>query len=604
MAQLPRHRTTHLIPALACVLWLAIASPAVAVDLIGTWHVLVHYRDANAPNKELERWGDKVWVFEPSGSRIRWTEYPIVVFADETGRFENLGGSGAARVLHFWEPSPAQLADIMDGLEYITRGSKTKTLRGSDAKGWKSRGGSTAMSASVITYSELWSIEGMPDRPVFSRSDIMGSARSETLEGGTLYEASEVSADGNVIRGRYDRDGTRTGTFRMLRAGALAKVAGRSREELDKTVVATIAGVGPVGADVAHDDDVRYQFPFDAGTPHRLVHGARSGRHKGAQKWGFDFELARREDVLAARDGRVQLVIEDFTEPGSDRPTTALVVQHDDGTGALYGNLLPQVSVRQGQKVRTGDRLGLSAGPAVHFSVSRLPEDFSSESVEIRFEDGSAEGLLPVKGASYGEQGALAVDSERVEGIEVAQQTRETEPVELALHDDDVRYAWPFDVANPRRLLAGPGGGVSMTALGAGGTGGHAGTQRWGFDFELPKGAEVRAARDGELMGEIRFTERDRSLGAARPTTAVQVRHDDGTWALYGHLLPELPVKVGQKVQTGDRLGFARGQHLHFSVHRTGEKGRVESLEIRFEDGSPEGVVPVTGASYGAKRTR
>jgi murein DD-endopeptidase MepM/ murein hydrolase activator NlpD len=431
MAQLPRHRTTHLIPALACVLLLSIASPAAAVDLIGTWHVLVHYRDANAANPDLDRWEDKIWVFEPSGSRIRWTEYPIVVFADETGRFERRDTGQYARVMHSWEPNAKQRAEIEAGLAYNSRGSKAKTLRGSNAKGWKSRGAMAAASASVITYSEEWSIEGMPARPVFLRTDILGSARAENVEGGTLYETSEVSADGNEIRGRYDRDGSRLGTFRMLRAGAVAKVKDRTQEERQK------------------------------------------------------------------------------------------------------------------------EALGIQA------------------------------------------QGAFGAGPETIEP---------TERAAPAVHDDDVRYVWPFDVSNPRRLLAGPGGGVSMTRLGAGSGGGHMGTQRWGFDFELPKGEEVLAARDGEVMGVAEnFTERERSLGAARPTTAVQVRHSDGTWALYGHLQPEVSVKVGQKIQTGDRLGLARGQHLHFSVHRTGETGRVESVEIRFDDGSSEGVVPVSGASYGGQ---
>ena len=52
------------------------------------------------------------------------------------------------------------------------RGMKSKSLRGSDAEGWASASRARAASASVITYTENWSIEGMPDRPVFrSRSD-------------------------------------------------------------------------------------------------------------------------------------------------------------------------------------------------------------------------------------------------------------------------------------------------------------------------------------------------------------------------------------------------------------------------------------------------
>ena len=61
------------------------------VDLIGTWHVLVHYTDANSNDPEQLRWDDRIWSFERTGSRLRWDEAPIVVFGDNSGRFEHLG---------------------------------------------------------------------------------------------------------------------------------------------------------------------------------------------------------------------------------------------------------------------------------------------------------------------------------------------------------------------------------------------------------------------------------------------------------------------------------------------------------------------------------
>ncbi|MEE8475339.1 MAG: hypothetical protein V3T01_08320 [Myxococcota bacterium] len=210
------------------------AAPAVAVeevDLIGTWHVLVHYRDDHAHNSEAMRWDDRLWVFKPSGSRIRWIEYPIVVFDDKSGRFEHLGTSGAARVVHGWEPNPGQLINIQKGLEFNTRGSKSKTLRGSDEKGWNSQRRSRAASASVITYSEAWSIEGMPDLPEFRRNDVMGSMRGENVEGATVYSTLEVESGGAVLRGRFERDGSRHGTFRMMRAGDIRVVAGSGKTQ-------------------------------------------------------------------------------------------------------------------------------------------------------------------------------------------------------------------------------------------------------------------------------------------------------------------------------------------------------------------------------------
>ena len=54
------------------------------VTFLGAWHVLVHYEDAASSGAERERWDDRAWVFEREGDRLRWTEYPVVVFDDET----------------------------------------------------------------------------------------------------------------------------------------------------------------------------------------------------------------------------------------------------------------------------------------------------------------------------------------------------------------------------------------------------------------------------------------------------------------------------------------------------------------------------------------
>jgi hypothetical protein len=204
----------------------AAARAVSADDLVGAWHVLVHYQDSQAGNPEAKRWEDRIWVFEKQGEQLRWTDYPIVVFADEEGRFERLGTNRQSRVLDYWEPNPAQLAQIEAGLAINSRGSRSKTLRGSDAKGWSSaaRGGGY-QSARIITYEETWTIDGLPDAPRFVRQDSMGSAGSEELEGRTLYETTGVEAGGKLLRGKFDRDGTRSGSFRLMRTGAVHSVS-------------------------------------------------------------------------------------------------------------------------------------------------------------------------------------------------------------------------------------------------------------------------------------------------------------------------------------------------------------------------------------------
>lgn len=193
------------------------------LDLVGTWHVLVHYTDSASANAEAMRWDDRLWVFERKGSRLSWTEYPIVVFNDRSGRFER-SQHGQSRVLHAWEPNAGQRAQIEGGLEFNTRGSKSKTLRRKHDGSWQSRGSAQIQSASMVGYTEIWTIEGLDGVPTFTRDDVLGSQRAESMSGRTQYRGLEVVGDGEQIRGEFARDESRRGTFRMLRGGDVQSV--------------------------------------------------------------------------------------------------------------------------------------------------------------------------------------------------------------------------------------------------------------------------------------------------------------------------------------------------------------------------------------------
>ena len=197
---------------------------------MGTWYVLVHYRDETTSNPDVDRWEDRIWVFGKKGSRLAWTEYPIVVFSDPTGRFERTLSGATSRVLAAWEPNEVQLAEIQGGVEANIRGSRTKTLKGSPSRGYQSAGSLRSQGVSVIGYHETWSIEGLPDRPTFRRDDVMGSGRTATMEGRTEYAGSDVSQDGSLVRGSYERDGTRHGVFRMMRAGKVVKAGSKKKK--------------------------------------------------------------------------------------------------------------------------------------------------------------------------------------------------------------------------------------------------------------------------------------------------------------------------------------------------------------------------------------
>lgn len=233
MANLSRRRAQHLAFAVALALAL-VAGPAraesEAVDLIGSWHVLIHFTDDHTHDPTQMRWDDRVWVFEKVGSRLRWSEYPIVVFSDKTGRFEARGAVRAARMLHAWEPNEAQRAEIARGIPVGKRGGKQKTLR-KRGDGWESTSRATAASASVVSYVENWSIGDPTGKPIFRREDVLGSEETENLEGVTQYRTTEVSDGGNELRGSFQRDESRRGTFRMVRSGAAKELTGRTNSE-------------------------------------------------------------------------------------------------------------------------------------------------------------------------------------------------------------------------------------------------------------------------------------------------------------------------------------------------------------------------------------
>ena len=203
------------------------------LELAGVWHVLVHYSDERARDAQQLSWEDRIWIFERRDGRLRWTEYPIVVFEDASGRFEHLGTHRARRVEGAWQPSPKQFAQIREGLEVNTRGRRTKLLDAVEGDGWRSGAHATPGSTSVVTYTENWSVERTTTLPVFRLQATLGSARTESLEGVTLYTSTAVDSSGDLVRGTFERDGTRHGSFRMLRAGPVAGVGNSGERRPD-----------------------------------------------------------------------------------------------------------------------------------------------------------------------------------------------------------------------------------------------------------------------------------------------------------------------------------------------------------------------------------
>lgn len=161
-----------------------------------------------------------------------------------------------------------------------------------------------------------------------------------------------------------------------------------------------------------------------------------------------------------------------------------------------------------------------------------------------------------------------------------------------ARHDPAARYRMPFGGTAPRRMSQGPNGSFS-----------HRGQHS--FDFLMPVGTPVLAAREGVVAFVVDRYER----GGARKSLADQankviVLHDDGSLARYVHLSRGAAVAAGDRVEPGTVLGtsgntgFSTEPHLHFEVYTAGVAAKRVTIPIRFASEDPDGFVPVEGSFY------
>lgn len=115
----------------------------------------------------------------------------------------------------------------------------------------------------------------------------------------------------------------------------------------------------------------------------------------------------------------------------------------------------------------------------------------------------------------------------------------------------------------------------------------------YAVDFALLLGTPVRAARAGVVMEIIdgypdQGGQRRSDLDNAN---LVRILHEDGSMALYGHLLQNsVAVKPGQWLPAGAVIaqsgnsGYSHGPHLHFAVQiNTGMQ--LQSVPFRMRDG-------------------
>ena len=115
--------------------------------------------------------------------------------------------------------------------------------------------------------------------------------------------------------------------------------------------------------------------------------------------------------------------------------------------------------------------------------------------------------------------------------------------------------------------------------------GGHHGVYRYSYDFLMPIGTVVTAARAGAVVEILNgFTDGDPI------ENWVKIRHTDGTIAAYSHL-HSISVKIGDFVNAGDPIGLSGNTgktggvpHLHFQVSTCSEPVNCGTLPVTFNN--------------------
>ncbi len=129
-------------------------------------------------------------------------------------------------------------------------------------------------------------------------------------------------------------------------------------------------------------------------------------------------------------------------------------------------------------------------------------------------------------------------------------------------------------------------------------TGGHHGAYQYAYDFAMPIGTTVTAARAG-VVAEIRMRFRDGQPGEGE-SNWVKIRHADNTIAAYSHLTANgALVKIGDRVVAGQAIGRSGNSgntgglpHLHFHLCPCSEPVDCGTLPVTFRntDANPHGL--------------
>jgi hypothetical protein len=186
------------------------------IDLSGDWYVLIHYKDKRSKDKSITKFKDFAWSVKQSEGRIEWKRYPYVLFSEGVEVVRR-----HAMTEHLpWEPDELTWQSIKKSVGVSSRAMGKKRLVGSVAEGFKSRSSAGGAGANVMTFSRDWDVTFEPARIQIRIIDsLSGGAGLAGMDETTVFEIDHALAPGE-LRGKW-REGTRNGTFRMVRARGL-----------------------------------------------------------------------------------------------------------------------------------------------------------------------------------------------------------------------------------------------------------------------------------------------------------------------------------------------------------------------------------------------
>ncbi|HEY3897026.1 MAG TPA: M23 family metallopeptidase [Chthoniobacter sp.] len=155
-------------------------------------------------------------------------------------------------------------------------------------------------------------------------------------------------------------------------------------------------------------------------------------------------------------------------------------------------------------------------------------------------------------------------------------------------------------------VLPYPVGAAYYVSQGNCSSGGHRGAYKYAYDFVMPIGTTVTAARAGVVV-EIRMKFHDGQPGEGE-SNWVKIRHADGTIAAYSHLTAHgALVKIGDHVVAGQPIGLSGNTgntgglpHLHFHLCPCSEPVDCGTLPVTFRNTEPNPDGPQAKHTYPA----